>query len=62
MTAAQRLTLAQLKAQGFALVVEGGDIVRVTRHGDNRVIMTDGSQKRAHHVATGQAKPRGLRP
>lgn len=55
MTPAQRLTWQTLERDGFRLVLEAGEIVRVTRNGDNRVIMRDGSQKRGHHVdpATG---------
>jgi len=50
MTPAQRITLQQLEREGFRQVVEGREIVRVTRNGDNRVILRDGSQKRGHHV------------
>jgi len=50
MTPAQQQTLATLKREGFALVVEAREVVRVTRNGDNRVILRDGSQKRGHHV------------
>ena len=58
MTPAQRATVNLLQKDGFNLVLEGGDIVRVTRHGDCRVIMPDGLQKRGHHVPRGQKKPR----
>lgn len=50
MTPAQRVAWEQLERQGFRIVVESRDIVRVTRNGDNRVIMKDGTQKRGHHV------------
>lgn len=59
MTPAQRVTLALLEREQFTQVVEGGDIVRVTRHGDCRVILPDGTQKRGHHVPRGQNKPPG---
>lgn len=59
MTPLQRATYDARVKEGFKLVVESGDIVRVTRHGDNRVIYKDGSQKRGHHVAPGQLKTRG---
>lgn len=54
MTPAQRATLQRLGREGFSLVVEGRDIVRVTRNGDNRVIMRDGTQKRGHHIDLAQ--------
>lgn len=61
MTPAQRVTLAQLQREGFREIVEGCEIVRVTRNGDNRVIMPCGLQKRGHHVERGQLKPRERR-
>lgn len=53
MTPAQRQTLTSLP--GFAFV-EAGELVRVTRNADKRVIMPDGTQKRGHHVAPGVLK------
>lgn len=50
MTPAQQRTLQQLEREGFRKLAEGREIVRVTRNGDNRVIMRDGTQKRGHHV------------
>jgi len=50
MTPAQERTLKLLQHEAFKFVCEGGDIVRVTRNGDNRVILRDGTQKRGHHV------------
>ncbi|MBP5971036.1 hypothetical protein [Pseudomonas iridis] len=55
MTAAQRLTLSRLQGQGFVLVLEAREIVRVTRHGDHRVILANGTQKRGHHAVRGSA-------
>lgn len=55
MTPAQRVTWQQLERQGFTLVIEAREVVRVTRNGDNRVIMSDGRQKRGHHVDLAQA-------
>ncbi|MCV9917785.1 hypothetical protein OIU19_03185 [Pseudomonas sp. BT-42-2] len=49
MTPAQEITVAQLKSQGFAQVVEGREIVRMTG-ADRRVVMADGTQKRGYHV------------
>lgn len=50
MTPAQQRTLQLLRREAFTVVCEGRDIVRVTRNGDNRVILRDGTQKRGHHV------------
>ncbi len=50
MTPAQQRMLRQLEREGFRKLAEGREIVRVTRNGDNRVIMRDGTQKRGHHV------------
>lgn len=50
MTPAQRDTLNRLQRERFTVVCEGRDIVRVTRNGDHRVIMRDGTQKRGHHI------------
>jgi len=50
MTPAQEITVAQLKTQGFAQVVESREIVRMTKGADRRVVMADGSQKRGNHV------------
>lgn len=50
MTPEQKATVATLKAEGFSVIVEGKDIVRVTRGADRRVVMADGSQKRGYHV------------
>lgn len=55
MTSLQRLALQQLQAQGFRLVDETAEIVRVTRNGDNRVILRDGTQKRGQHVGAAKA-------
>lgn len=50
MTPAQQATIATLKAQGFELIIDAKEIVRMTRFGDRRVIFEDGSQKRGYHV------------
>lgn len=50
MTPAQQRTLQQLQRQNFKVICRSRDIIRVTRNGDNRVIMRDGTQKRGHHV------------
>lgn len=50
MTPAQQATVNELKSEGFSVVVESKEIVRVTRGADRRVVMADGSQKRGYHV------------
>lgn len=55
MTPAQARTLQLLQTQGFCQVDETTEIVRVTRNGDNRVILRDGSQKRGQHVGAAKA-------
>lgn len=57
MTAAQRNTVNQLQAEGFGIALEAKEIVRMTKGADKRVVMQDGSQKRAHHVAQKEARP-----
>lgn len=49
-TPAQEITVAQLKSQGFAQIVESREIVRMTKGADRRVVMADGTQKRGYHV------------
>lgn len=61
MTPAQRLAWQALERDGFRLVLEAQEIVRVTRNGDNRVIMRDGQQKRGHHVDPAQVGRRSSR-
>lgn len=50
MTRVQKQTVDALVADGFAVIVESKEIVRVTRGADRRVVMADGSQKRGYHV------------
>ncbi|MDN4515441.1 hypothetical protein QYE47_23245 [Pseudomonas sp. 2,4-D] len=50
MTPAQERTVLLLRREQFTVACEGREVVRVTRNGDNRVIMRDGTQKRGHHV------------
>ncbi|MCV4285071.1 hypothetical protein [Pseudomonas capsici] len=49
MTIPQRNTVRDLTRDGFRVVVIGKDIVRLTKGADARIVMLDGSQKRAHH-------------
>ncbi|MCO7595036.1 MULTISPECIES: hypothetical protein [Pseudomonas] len=50
MTPMQRQAVDALRADGFAVVVESKEIVRMTKGADRRVVMADGSQKRGYHV------------
>lgn len=50
MTPAQKIAVSQLKSQGFEQIVEGREIVRMTKGADRRVVMADGSQKRGYHI------------
>lgn len=50
MTPAQERVLQERLREGFHQLKGGREIVRVTRNGDNRVILRDGTQKRGHHV------------
>lgn len=56
MTAAQQKTVDNLVAEGFEVIVDAGEIVRLTRGADRRVVMADGKQKRGHHH-DGRRKP-----
>lgn len=47
-TAAQRMTLQTQVAEGFQ-VVEVSDVVRISKHGDNRLVKPDGAILRAQH-------------
>jgi hypothetical protein len=47
MSPAQRNTVTQLVAEGFQVTRATGDMVRLTKGADNRLVRTDGSQKRA---------------
>lgn len=49
MTPAQRSTVNELKADGFELITETPEIVRMTKGADKRVVMADGTQKRGYH-------------
>ncbi|KQQ60128.1 hypothetical protein ASF84_05315 [Pseudomonas sp. Leaf127] len=50
MTQAQRNTVNQMVADGFHVVLAAKDIVRLSRGADARIVMADGSQKRANHA------------
>lgn len=48
MTIAQRITMARLIAEGFAIDQEENTVVRMKRGNDYRLVQMDGSQKRAY--------------
>lgn len=50
MTPIQRKTVNALVADGFRVVLAAKEVVRLTKGADRRVVMQDGSQKRANHV------------
>lgn len=50
MTPAQAKTVEALKAEGFEISAKGKEIVRLTRGADKRIVMADGTQKRAYHT------------
>lgn len=47
MTMPQRVIVEQLKADGFAVVEEENTVVRMKRGNDYRLVLMNGSQKRA---------------
>lgn len=50
MTPAQEKAVAEMRRLGFEVVVDAGEVVRITKGADKRVIMPDGTQKRGYHV------------
>ncbi len=48
MTIVQRITMARLIAEGFAIDQEENTVVRMKRGNDYRLVQMDGSQKRAY--------------
>jgi hypothetical protein len=50
MTPAQTQTVQQLRDEGFLVSSKNNEIVRLTRGADKRIVMADGTQKRAHHT------------
>lgn len=53
MTPIQRKTVTDLQAEGFQIVLQAKDIVRMTKGADKRLVRADGSQKRANHIWRG---------
>ena len=50
MTPTQQQTVNHLIADGFHIVLQAKDIVRLTKGADKRVVQADGTQKRGWHV------------
>lgn len=53
MTPAQTKTVEALKAEGFEISAKGKEIVRLARGADKRIVMADGTTKRAYHTHHG---------
>lgn len=56
MSPAQTKTVESLRAEGFIVSALNKEIVRLVRGADKRIVMADGTQKRAHHVHYQEAK------
>lgn len=50
MSQAMERTVNQLKLEGFQVIASAKEVVRMTRGADRRVVMSDGSQRRGHHI------------
>jgi len=50
MTPAQTQTVQQLRDEGFLVSAKSNEIVRMTKGADKRIVMVDGTQKRARHT------------
>lgn len=62
MTAAQLKTIAELSTTGFVITRSTGDMVRMKKGADERLVRTDGSQKRAGSDAQMNSKSGGVQP
>ena len=56
MSPAQTKTVESLRTEGFIVSALNKEIVRLVRGADKRIVMADGTQKRAHHVHYQEAK------
>lgn len=56
MSPAQTKTVEALRAEGFIVSACNKEIVRLVRGADKRIVMEDGTQKRAYHVHYQEAK------
>ena len=50
MSPAQEKAVSEMRRLGFEVIVDAGEVVRITKGADKRVVMPDGTQKRGHHV------------
>lgn len=50
MSPAQTKTVESLRAEGFIVSALNKEIVRLVRGADKRIVLADGTQKRANHV------------
>jgi hypothetical protein len=55
-TPAQSKTVEALKTEGFTISAKGKEIVRLTRGADKRIVMADGTTKRAYHTHYQEAR------
>ncbi|MEB0078037.1 hypothetical protein QN386_22340 [Pseudomonas sp. CCI3.2] len=60
MTAAQLKTVAELSTTGFVITRHTGDMVRMKKGADERLVRTDGSQRRAGSGAQMNSKIGGV--
>lgn len=56
MSPRQSRAVEQLKADGFVVSAKSAEIVRMTKGADKRIVMADGTQKRANHTRYQEAR------
>lgn len=57
MTPEQQKTIKARKAEGFQVVGKDADgVIRITKGGDQRVVFTNGSEKRGQHAFSTRAR------
>lgn len=56
MSPAQARMVEQLRADGFVVSTKSAEIVRMTKGADKRIVMADGTQKRANHTHYQEAR------
>lgn len=56
MTPQQRDTVNALKAEGFKVVEDCTDVVRLSKGSDKRLVRQNGQQMRANHIDPGARK------
>jgi hypothetical protein len=59
MTPAQQTTVNQHKSEGFTVILEAREIVRLTKGADKRLVLPDGSVKRGNHMNGRNSVTRG---